>query len=215
MNDRRDDVYIAARGLASDLKVSLHPEFWYFGFTSRHVQRPSSLVPPGADRKKRVWDRPAEFGEGWTRAFGILVPASEVVDDGPPYTGNEAVWFPTPGENEAVHFTILLSKPGAVRGRRGYPNADGFEASTEFVTRLDMATGEQLWVLMHTAPMAHADTAQLERTHAYFEAHPPPEFAKRASESPTFTPRAVVFADSTDGNAYFVDVSLAHVAHAA
>jgi hypothetical protein len=46
-----------------------------------------------------------------------------------------------------VRFTILLSKKGAARGRRGYPNADGFEASTEFVTRLEMATGEQLWVV--------------------------------------------------------------------
>lgn len=62
MNDRRDDVYIAARSLASEVKVSLHPDFWYYGFTSTHAARASSLVPPGADRKKFVWDRPDEFG---------------------------------------------------------------------------------------------------------------------------------------------------------
>jgi hypothetical protein len=215
MNDRRDDVYIAARGLASELKVSLHPSFWYFGFTSLHAQRPSSLVPPGSDRKKRVWERPAEFGEGWTRAFSIIVPASEVVEDGPPYTGSEAVWFPKPADGEAVHFTILLSKKGAARGRRGYPNADGFGGSTEFVTRLEMATGEQLWVGTHTAPMTGGDTAQLEQGRAVLVQQGGPELSKRATEKPDFTPRALVFVDSPDGHAAFMDVSLATATHTA
>jgi len=32
------------------------------------------------------------------------------------------VWFPTPDADEIVHFTILLSKRDATRGRRGYPS---------------------------------------------------------------------------------------------
>ena len=32
------------------------------------------------------------------------------------------MWFPTPDADEIVHFTILLSKRDATRGRRGYPS---------------------------------------------------------------------------------------------
>jgi hypothetical protein len=211
MNDRRDDVYIAARDIAGDLKVSLHPNFWYFGFTKQHAERGSSVLPPGSDRKMRVWERPDEFGAGWTRAFEIVVPASEVVEAATPYTGSEAVWFPRPADGEAVHFTVLLSKPGAPRGRRGYPNADGFEASTEFLTRLDMTTGEQLWIVAHVAPMTHEDTARLEQARAAFEKHNRQELVSRAEKNPSFSPRALVFADSSDGVGYFFDVALDYI----
>ncbi len=144
MNNRRDDVYISVQGLGAEMKVSLHPRFWYYGFTHKHVEGDHSLLPHGSDRKLRVWERPDEFGVGWTRAFDVIVSASEVVDAGTPYTGSEAVWLPAPEPGEVVYFTVLLSKPGAARGGRGYPCAEGFEHSTEFITRLDMATGEQL-----------------------------------------------------------------------
>lgn len=208
MNDRRDDVYIAARALASDLKVSLHPEFWYFGFTKQHIDRGSSVLPSGSDRKMRVWSRPAEFGAGWTRAFSIVVPASQVVEAPTPYTGSEAVWFPKPAEGEAVHFTVLLSKPGAARGRRGYPNADGFGDSTEFLTRLDMTTGEQLWVVAHVAPMTDGETARLEKARAGFEEHNRQRLTARVKNDPTFSPRMLIFAESSDGVGLFFDIAL-------
>jgi hypothetical protein len=64
----------SARGLARDLKVSLHAEFWYFGFTDYYVERGGKLVPPGEDRKRHVFPRPPEFAPGWTHAFVILRP---------------------------------------------------------------------------------------------------------------------------------------------
>lgn len=208
MNNRRDDVYISARSLASELKVSLHEGFWYFGFTDKHIHSGSSLVPAGADRKIRVWDRPDEFGAGWTRAFTVIVPASEVVDSPAPYAGREAVWLPKPAKDEAVHFTVLLSEPDSARGRRGYPSAEGFDHATEFVTRLEMTTGEQLWVLSHIATMTDAEAADVEQVRATIKEKGRQTLLKRASQNPRFAPRAIVFRESADGVASFVDVSL-------
>ena len=42
-----------------------------------------------------------------------------------------------------------------------------------------------------------------------------PELLKRAADEPEFTPRALVFADSPDGHASFVDISLAEIIQAA
>ena len=143
MNHRRDDVYISARALASELKVSLHPEFWYFGFTKQHADRGLSLLPSGADRRMSIWDRPAEFGAGWTRAFPIVVPGSEVIEAPTPYPGSEAVWFPYLGPRMAMQFISTSSSRSrarlAVGGDTQTPMASSNRPS--FLTRLDMSTG--------------------------------------------------------------------------
>jgi hypothetical protein len=209
MNNRRDDVYISARALASELKASLHRDYWYFGFPDQHVRRETSFVPLGSDRKKYVWDRPEEFGAGWTRAFEIIVPGTEIVEAPLPYTGSEAVWLPAPSPDEAANFTVLLSKPDAPRGRRGYPNAEGFEDSTEFITRLEMKTGERLWVLAHVEPMTNDRAEEIERARRTVVEHACDKLVAATREDAKFSARALVFADSPDGVPRIVDVSLA------
>jgi hypothetical protein len=184
-------------------------QLWYFGFTKKYADSESSLLPPRADRKRRVWARPDEFGPGWTRAFEIVVPASEVVEAPVPYKGSEAIWLPTPDPGEAVRFSVVLSKPDAARGRRGYPSAEGFERTTEFVTRLSMTTGEQLWVLAHVAPLAADEIERVKRAKDTLEKVGRDELARRASEDPEFSARALRFGESPEGVAGFTDVSLA------
>jgi hypothetical protein len=64
-----------------------------------------------------------------------------------------------------------------------------------------MATGERLWVLAHAAPLTDAENAQIELIHA--RAH------ELLLAEPINSPRALVFADSRDGTAHFLDISLA------
>jgi hypothetical protein len=205
MNNRRDDVYIAARSLASQLKVSLHPEFWYFGFTKPYAERNAHTLPDGFDRKRAIWDRPSEFGPGWTRAFSIVVPATEVVTPPAPYSGSEVVWFDTPDQGEATHFTVLLSKPEASKGRRGFPSLVGFELETEFVTRLEMSTGEALWVVAHVAPTPSDDAEQFEQVRRAVD---PALLRPNLEDDEDFSWRLLIFADSPDGAAHFIDLAL-------
>ena len=158
---------------------------------------------------KHVWERPDEFGAGWTRAFQIIVPASEVVGTHP-YSGSEVLWYPAPAPGNAVFFTILLSKPDAARGRRGYPNQDGYAAETEFVTRLDMTTGERLWVLAHEAPLLPELVRDLAQVKAEFGSRIGSELEKRVEADPDLAARGIAFLTSTDGSS-FIDVSLEHL----
>jgi hypothetical protein len=208
MNHRRDDVYIAARGLASQLKVSLHPDFWYYGFTSHYVRGPSSLVPTGTDRKISHWERPSEFAPGWTRAFTIVVPASELVEPRSGYSGKEVIWIAPPELDGAIHFTVLLSKPGAARGRRGYPTEEGATDSTELMTRLDMATGEQVWILANPAPVSDDERAQITRAHEAFARIANTALTRLDDDDPDAMLRALAFADGPDG-ALFYDLAIA------
>lgn len=207
-NNRRDDVYIAARTLGSELKVSLHPGFWYFGFTERHAGRESNLIPPGRDRRLHRWERPAEFTPGWTRAFEIVVPESELVDHGKAYEGAQAIWLPAPASGQSVHFNLLLSKPGAPRGRRGFPTAEGYESVSEIVTRLGLSTGEDVWVIAHVQPTDPTDSEKIQDVRTRMGAAAGDELRRRADGNPAFAPRAVVFGDRTPDVPAFLDVSL-------
>jgi hypothetical protein len=72
-----DDVYLAARLAAGEIKVSLHQSgSWQHGFTSD--QAAQGHLSPGSSRHFAIWKRPAEAVSGWTLAVRILVPVSEL-----------------------------------------------------------------------------------------------------------------------------------------
>ncbi len=207
MNERRDDVYIAARGLASELKVSLHPDYWYYGFTDHHVKKGSPFLAPGEDRKRSVWERPPEFAPGWTRAFVILVPGSEVVAAPGRYEGSEAVWLPRAPDGEVTNFTVLLSKSGAARGQRGFPTAEGYENNSELITRLDLTTGEKLWVIAHNAPLDDLTAKLVENVREWLRGPDGDPVRAAMKDDPNYHARMLAFGDQTDGARSFLDVS--------
>ncbi len=208
-NNRRDDLYIAARNLGRTQKVSLHPGFWYYGFTQDYVQRGAPLLPEGRDRKLEVWEKPAEFAEGWLRAFSVIIPASEVDETPEPYEGKEVVWYPKPPDGEAAHFTILISKPDAPRGRRGFPSAEGYAGKTELVTRLELSTGETAWVVTHNAPIDNATKQHLDDARERMKRDASEVIAKEAQKKETFAPRAALYGNDDQGARFFYDLSLA------
>src|SRR6266508_1354198 len=74
---RTSDVYIGARPIAGEVRVSLHEHGpWRFAFTKQHAEGPGSFVPPSEDRARSKWARPPEFAQGLTRAFIIVIPSS-------------------------------------------------------------------------------------------------------------------------------------------
>ena len=67
--DKYSNVYIAARALGDELKISLHKETWRHEFTEQRLSRSFSFVSPGEDRAADKWKRPPEFAPGVTMAF--------------------------------------------------------------------------------------------------------------------------------------------------
>lgn len=72
------DVYIACRDNAREIKASLHRSGrWRFGFTEEAVKQRPDLVLTGADRAWDVWDKPEADGGGII-AFEIIFLTSEL-----------------------------------------------------------------------------------------------------------------------------------------
>jgi hypothetical protein len=167
----RSDVYIAARTVASDMKVSLHASGrWRAAFTEHHLTRPKPLIPPGADRAIEKWTRPPEFAPGWTRAFLIIVPASEVVtSEAVIEDADEVLWFERPPDGWALHFDVLFAAPEAASAPdgRGFATAAGYEDTTEVVTVFNLANGDRLWVVVHAEPVSPEQAAKMEELRAH------------------------------------------------
>jgi hypothetical protein len=165
----RSDVYVAARSMVSEMRVSLHASGkWRAAFTEAHMKRPEPFIDPTLDRAVDKWERPPEFAPGWTRGFMIIVPASEVVTGVEPIAEpDDVVWLAPPPDGFATYFDILLAAPGATGSEgRGFATARGYESSTEVVTTIELENGERLWVLAHAEPLTYEATQRLEETRA-------------------------------------------------
>jgi hypothetical protein len=120
---RTSDVYIGARPIAGDVRVSLHEHGpWRFAFTKQHAEGPGSFVPPGEDRARSKWARPPEFAQGLTRAFIIVIPSSELrvqlISD---RLKKPAVWIPPPPDGSQVEIDVFFHRsraPGTWPGER-------------------------------------------------------------------------------------------------
>jgi hypothetical protein len=200
----KNEVYISAWALASDVKISLHSSgIWRDAFTEEHVAKGSPFVAPGRDRAIDKWERPAEFVPGAIKAFVIVIPSSEVTTPRHPKAnsafrqklgGKAVVWVPAAPEGYATHFTVLFTRPEATAATLpGWPGQNA--VGTRFIWRTELPNGQSVWVVSHERPdvfqrWVAAGKRELE------------EF------SDTGEPRGCVYGrNRQDGTRFYVDIS--------
>lgn len=163
------DVYLAARTVAQDVKVSLHGSGnWRHAFTSEHMSGPSPHISPDEDRARSKWQRPPEIAPGVTRAFQILVPSSEVtvpkhlIGGNPPGSQKTIVWVPRAPAGSITYFTVLFTSPTTTAATLpGWPGRR--RMGTRLVSRIGLPNGETVWVVTHEERMSESQRATLAR----------------------------------------------------
>lgn len=203
---KHSDVYLAARTVAQDVKISLHESGnWRHAFTSEHVSGPSPLVSPDQDRAVSKWQRPPEMAPGVTMAFQILVPSSEatvpkqLTGGNPPGSEKATVWVPRAPAGSITHFTVLFTSSRATAatlpcwpGRRSM--------GTKLVSRIGLPNGETVWVVAHEQRMSESQRATLAQRRVHIS---------RLARAWGFSPgelRALYFGRE-DGTAFYMEVS--------
>jgi hypothetical protein len=125
VNPKASDVYLAARSVAGDFKVSLLSSGkWQIGFTAAHGEDRSSATrtPPSlkASHERIVdrWPRPSEMEPGLTKAFAVLIASAGVTlpPTDPPSDLAEVNWYPKPEAKRLVEFQVFLSAPALAIG---------------------------------------------------------------------------------------------------
>lgn len=162
----KGDVYLAARTLAQDIKVSFHHSGkWRHAFTEEHVSKPTSFVPSGEDRAQSKWRRPSEMAPGVTMAFQIIVPASEVTlpaggTGSPTGSKQSIVRVPAAPIGSATYFTIIFTTRGTTAATLpGWPGRRAMD--TVLVGRIGLPTSETVWVVAHEQRLPEPQRATL------------------------------------------------------
>jgi hypothetical protein len=143
---KTSDVYIGARPIAGEIRVSLHERGpWRFAYTEQHQRGPRSFVPLEEDRARYKWARPAEFAPGLTRAFIIVVASSELrAPRDPDPLKKPAVWLPPPPDGSQVEIDLFFARnarPGSWPGKN--------KLGTQLLYRQLLPNGEELMVVSH------------------------------------------------------------------
>ena len=151
------DVYLAARTIADQAKVSFHESRkWRLAFTEKYASGPNPYVQPGEDRATSKWQRPPEVAPGITRAFVIMVPASELTSPKVAFASKpDTVWVPPAPSGLATCLTIFFITPAADIGR--------ISSFAQSVGRIRLRNGESVWVLAHHQPMTESQKTTLAR----------------------------------------------------
>ncbi|MFE4265417.1 hypothetical protein [Streptomyces sp. NPDC056883] len=111
--EEKSDVYLLSGPSGGIAKVSLHESgIWRIAYSNPTVAE--RYLEPGEDRLFDSFPIPlAEVAPGWTEAFTVVLPDSELLGYGPPKKKSPTVDLPSPGKDQAVCVTVLLGKPGS------------------------------------------------------------------------------------------------------
>ena len=208
----KSDVYVSARALTSVLKVSLHESGdWRHAFTDT---RGMAHVPPGQDRALARWKRPPEFEPGLTRAFEIIIPASEVTKSPylewdknfrPEYADKEIVWVPPPPEGYATHFTVVFTSAEATTATLpAWPGRTG--TGTRLIAVATLPNSQTVWLVAFEQEISESNRQHLERNKRLVV-----EAARQMKEDLSEIPelRAFLYGGDDEGTHWYLDISMA------
>ena len=149
------DVYLAARTVADQAKVSFHESGkWRLGFTKEYASGPNPYVQPGEERATAKWRRPPEVVPGITRAFFIMVPASELTSPKVASKSNaDSVWVSPAPSGLATCLTIFFTTPAA--------DIDRISSFAQAVGHIRLRNRETVWVFAHHQPMTEGQKTRL------------------------------------------------------
>ena len=204
-----DDVYLASRQTAGEVKVSLHDSGdWRLQVVD--PDRPKTVVfgDVGGRAQGRVldrWQRPEANTVGWVHAITIVLPERHLVPlphDGVPF--EDVRWLPRPGRNEFVAFEVSIVTPG--RGICSYRELLDSGGRLSVMDALQLASGDVAIVLAITAKIDAAEAADIARCEAIAAQTIPAE--SEFDRSPELGPRHLIHGSMPDGRRRYYDLSM-------
>ena len=144
------DVYVASYGAIDRVKISLHETGdWREQYIDRR----------GPDRVRIAWKRPAEHLPGWTIAYRIFFPNSQL-RVGTPYQSEPEVWLRAPGRGWTAAVTISIGASAAD------PQAVEADAPGRLLSlaQWNLPNKEQVLITAHRTRIPYATVRRLRRS---------------------------------------------------
>lgn len=147
----QSDVYLAARSIGGELKVSLHESgSWRLAFSEKAFrERVQGIVPHLNARSVEAWPRPHEMSPGVTRALGIVTPFSAVATPIGQGFPRDMIWLPNAPIGRVTEITLFLCR--GVNPFEGWPTTHWQGGS--LVGSFPLESGEVVFAVRSEQPM--------------------------------------------------------------
>jgi hypothetical protein len=172
-----DDVYLASRHSAREMKISLHASGdWRYQIVQPEVPKTIRIVPirdPLVGRVIHAWQRPEADAVGWRDTLTIVTPGDQLVRV--PDDDVKITWCPAPGPGEQVELRLSIVEPN--HGGVDFGNLrEEMGAEVAYVGSVRLSGGLVALVLALTMPIPEDDAATVVK----FDAHPTEALLRRA-----------------------------------
>jgi hypothetical protein len=167
-----DDVYIGARAIMSEIKLSLHSGTWRMAYTAESTH--AKTLGPDQDRLLTRWAVTSDdLTHGWRHALTITIPPSSLckLPPDPSPSARTAVYL-APENGWGMRFDVLLGDPDEHRSGLTVVSAGN-------VGRLTLRTGRAVWVVATDVPVTAEYERQVELAREAARAHPTPDAIRR------------------------------------
>lgn len=189
-NQGKGDVYLSARSMAGDLKVSLHESGeCALALTREHLKRQKL---PLNQRERETWEPVGMEAQGVSRALSIVIPPTELRMYGPPPKKAPVVFIDPAPIGMVTEISAIFTE--AATEVDHWPGARN--AGTSFLAAYSLMPKRTLWFVSRNVelPMKWAD--QIERYRRTLRPLAPPQC------------HAVLFARGDDGLATLFALSI-------
>lgn len=207
-NRDTDDLYLASRNTAGEMKVSLHQSGdWRMQIVNPERPKTVHFHDFDGSRDGRIldrWTRPEPNAIGWTHALSIVLPERHLVaipsDNVRP---DDVRWCPAPRPGEQVEFEINIVIPQ--QGSASYRELIMRGGSLAVMDALQLASGNVAIVLAYTVPTTPGEARFIARLEAQADLGTPP--AAEFDPSPHLGPRRLMTSADPSGQRRYYDLA--------
>lgn len=200
----KNDIYIACRSAAGNLKVSLHEsDIWRVAFTKQFADNLfNESENISKDRLIEEWKRPNEIVQGATLAFRILIPNSELEKLWIPK--KKVKWIIPEKEDQITEIILMLTKPTIEMGEE-WPGEKNM--NTKYIADHTLPNQEKLWLVY----VAVDNTEKWEnslRANKKKIFNSIPKMINWKGLFKAENPRMIAGGMNKDGSRYYIDLSI-------
>lgn len=190
--NKKGDIYLSLRNIASRLKVSFHISgSWQISLTTEQYKNDKLNLD---NRHIKLWNKPeGNYGE-MTLAFRILIPHSELKEN-QKHTEKKINWIESENKNDATEIVIIFVKPNAK-----ITHWPGFKKNTKLLYKFPIKNDEIVYLVYKEFNFTKEGKLTLLRYKNRFNS-----WAKDNSKG---NYGALLFGDENDGSKKIYDINI-------
>jgi len=163
------------------------------------------------------WDRPPELASGVTKAFEIIVPASEITTPNHPgaeaafrkaFSGRKIFWIDSPSQGREIHFMVVFTAPEVTDTTlplSGWPARDSL--GSRLIAYKELTNSQTVWLVAYeTSTSEENQQLVTEWKQTILSAFI--EKLGRGAYAEVLEPKMYLYGrNNQDGTRFYVDVS--------